>query len=138
MTRLASTNKDGVLAELVDLLVSNEALPSSLRDVVLTALRERETKMSTGMELGVAIPHAKIGEISNMVAGIALASDGVPFESLDKLPARIFVVIISPKYEIGTHVRFLGDISHILASDARRKALLDSTSSEEMLKALFD
>ena len=138
VTRLTSKDKHGVLAELVDLFVSNGVLPASLRDVALAALRERETKMSTGMELGIAIPHAKIGGLSGMVAGLALASDGIPFESLDKQPARIFIVTISPKHEIGTHVRFLADISQILASDARRKALLEATTADEMLKALFD
>ena len=138
VARLVSKTKDGVLAELVDLLVVNGALPAPLRGVALAALREREAKMSTGMELGIAIPHAKISAIPSMVAGIALSADGVPFDSLDDLPARIFIVTISPLDEIGTHVRFLADISQILASGARREALLAATTSEAMLAALFD
>jgi len=136
--RLAATDKKGVLAELVERLIASGALPSSFRDTALAALREREAKMSTGMQLGIAIPHAKIDGISGMVAGLALSSDGVPFDSLDGLSAQIFIITISPLDEIGTHVRFLADISQLLANDSRRLALLSAETGEAMLKALFD
>ena len=134
---LSAKDKQGALAELVERLIAAGVLPSPLRDTALSALREREAKMSTGMQLGIAIPHAKIDGIPCMVAALALSARGIPFASLDGLPARIFIITISPLDEIGTHVRFLADISQILANDQRRAALLAADTSEAMLNALF-
>src|SRR5690606_22119270 len=69
-------------------------LPGTLFDDVHRALVLREKSMTTGMEHGVAIPHAAVDRLDDVVAVFAIAPDGVPFESLDGQPARILVGLI--------------------------------------------
>ena len=135
-SELQARTKDGALEELAGLFVSAGVLPEARRAEVVNALRERESKMSTGMQLGIAIPHAKIASIDSLMVAIALSPDGIDFNSLDQKPSKIFIVTLSPIDEIGTHVRFLADISQKLSNDVVRAALMVSKSHSEMLATL--
>ena len=135
---LKTTTKVGVLEELTDLFIASGALPGQHRSAVVAALREREGKMSTGMQLGIAIPHAKIAQVDRMMVAIALAPQGIDFNSLDHKPSNIFIVTLSPIDEIGTHVRFLADISQRLSNHAVREKLLKCKTREEMLATLVE
>lgn len=135
---LKSRTKREVMAELADLLVTDGTLPRESRDAVLAALLEREAKMSTGMQLGVAIPHAKTGAIQSLVTAVALSPEGIEFNSLDGQPSRIFVVTVSPPTDVATHIRFLADISRQLSSEGVRERLLAAKTHDEMVAALCD
>ena len=135
---LKSHTKREVMSELADLLVADGAVPPENRAAILTALMEREGKMSTGMQLGVAIPHAKTSAVSGLVTAVALAPEGVDFNSLDGQPSRIFVVTVSPPSDVGTHIRFLADISRQLSSEHVRARLLEAKTGAEMVAALCD
>ena len=137
-SELKSTYKSGVLAELADLLVANGAIQAARRDAILAALIERETKMSTGMQSGVAIPHAKTPLVDHFISAVALSGRGVNFDSLDGQPTHIFVLTISPDTEIGGYIRFLADISRQLSSRAVREKLLEARTPEAMVAALCD
>ena len=126
------------MSELADLLVADGAVPPENRAAILTALMEREGKMSTGMQLGVAIPHAKTSAVTGLVTAVALAPEGVDFNSLDGQPSRIFVVTVSPPSDVGTHIRFLADISRQLSSEHVRARLLEAKTGAEMVAALCD
>ncbi len=133
---LTSRTKREVMAELADLLVSDGAVPAENRSNILAALMERESKMSTGMQLGVAIPHAKTSAVTGLVTAVALAPEGIDFDSLDGQPSRIFVVTVSPPSDVGTHIRFLAEISRQLSSEHVRSKLLESKTPQEMVSAL--
>ena len=135
---LVAKTKRAVLEELSDLLVAGGAVSVEHRDDVLAALVEREGKMSTGMQLGVAIPHAKTDKVERLVTAVALAEGGVEFDSLDGKASRIFVATVSPPTDAGGHIRFLADISRQLASARVRERVLASRSAEEMVTALCD
>ena len=135
---LKSRTKREVMAELADLLVADGAVAPENRAASLTALLEREGKMSTGMQLGVAIPHAKTSAVKGLVTAVALSPEGVDFDSLDGQPSRIFVVTVSPPSDVGTHIRFLADISRQLSSEHVRGKLLDAKTGAEMVAALCD
>jgi len=133
---LNADTKARVLAELTDLFIANGDLSVEHRQAVIDALWERESKMSTGMQLGIAIPHAKIAQVDRLIVGIALSPQGIDFDSLDRQFSNIFIVTLSPMDEIGTHVRFLADISQRLSNDAVRDKLLKCETHAEMLRTL--
>ena len=135
---LKSRTKREAMAEFADLLVADGTLPAESRAAVLTALLEREAKMSTGMQLGVAIPHAKTSAIQELVTAVALSPEGIEFDSLDGQPSRIFVVTVSPPTDVATHIRFLADISRQLSSEDVRLRLLEAKTVREMVSALCD
>ena len=80
---LQGTTKDEVLAEMVDLLMASGHIRD--RDAVLRAITERERRMSTGMQNGIAIPHGKTDSVdclppwvSSAVASISARSTASP------------------------------------------------------------
>lgn len=135
---LQARGKRAVLEELADLLVAGGAVMAERRADVLAALIDREEKMSTGMQFGVAIPHAKTDKVDRLVTAVALSEEGIEFQSLDGDPVHIFVATVSPPTDAGAHIRFLADISRQLASKRVRECVLAARTAEEMVAALCD
>jgi PTS system nitrogen regulatory IIA component len=131
---LRAATKDDVIGELLDVLVASGLIKD--RAAALKAVLDREKKMSTGLQFGVAIPHCKTDTIENVSAVVGVKKDGVPFESLDGLPAQIIVLTISPLNKPGPHIQFLAEISKSLSSAAVRGQILDAASGDAVVAAL--
>lgn len=132
--RLKSDAKDGVIEELIDVLVTAGKVKD--RKAALKAVVEREKKMSTGLQNGIAIPHGKTDTIDSLVASIGISPDGIPFESLDGQPARIILLTVSPASRTGPHIQFLADISRVLHSEQTRQRVLEAKTEDEVLDLL--
>jgi len=127
--------KDAVLAELVDLLMASGHIRD--RDAVLKAVQEREKRMSTGMQNGIAIPHGKSDSVDCLVAALGIKRSGVDFGALDGQPSVIFVMTVSPDSRTGPHIQFLAEISRPLNDPAVRAKLLAATTPDEVLHLLL-
>ena len=134
---LKSTTKEGIIEEMIDLLMAAGRI-KDLKDrkEALKAVLDRERKMSTGMQNGIAIPHGKTDKVDSLVAAIAVKKEGVDFGSLDGQPSRIFVMTLSPDTRTGPHIQFLAEISRQLSDAAVRERILNATSREEILDVL--
>jgi fructose-specific phosphotransferase system IIA component len=132
--KLKSDSKDGVIEELIDVLVTSGKIKD--RKAALKAVVDREKKMSTGLQNGIAIPHGKTDTIDSLVASIGISPAGIPFESLDGHPAQIVLLTVSPASRTGPHIQFLADISRVLHNEETRKRVLNATHEEEVLELL--
>ena len=132
---LKGATKEAILAEMVDLLVASGHIRD--RDAVLKAVLEREKRMSTGMQNGIAIPHGKTDSVDCLVAALGIKRNGVDFGALDGQPSNIFVMTVSPDSRTGPHIQFLAEISRPLNDVAVRTKLLSATSREEVLHLLI-
>ncbi|MBN2652917.1 MAG: PTS sugar transporter subunit IIA [Spirochaetales bacterium] len=133
---LKSKTKSDVLSELVALLVDSGKLAAEKRDLVLDSVKRREAQMSTGMQEGIAIPHAKTDEVDDIIACIGISKGGIDFGALDGKPSDLFIMTISPAGKTGPHVQFLAEISRLLTNPDKRKRILSATTQEEIL-AIF-
>lgn len=131
---LKSDSKDSVIEELIDALVSSGKIKD--RKAALKAVVDREKKMSTGLQNGIAIPHGKTDTIECLVAAIGINKNGIPFDSLDGQPAQIILLTVSPASRTGPHIQFLADVSRVLHSDTTRERVLNATSEDEVLELL--
>ncbi len=133
-TDLPGRTKSEVIRALLELVCRS----GKVRDpaAALQAVLAHEAGMSTGMEHGIAIPHAKTDAVEGLVACVGITRRKINFESLDRRPARIFIMTLSPQGAGGPHVQFLADISRILKDAAVRKRLLKARSNEELLEIL--
>jgi len=113
--RLKSATKDGVIEELIDVLVNSGKVKD--RKAALKAVMDREKKMSTGLQNGIAIPHGKTDTIECLIASIGLSPAGIPFDSLDGKPAEIILLTVSPASRTGPHIQFLADVSRVLHNE---------------------
>lgn len=132
---LKSGTKDGAIEELIEVLVAAGRIAD--RAAAVKAVLDREKKMSTGLQSGIAIPHAKTETVANIVAAIGIRKEGIPFESLDGLPAQIIVLTLSPPNKPGPHIQFLAEISKSLSVPAIRERILAATDAETVLAALI-
>ncbi len=127
---LKSSDKNSIILELIDLLDKQEKINN--KEMAINDVLARETIMSTGMQEGLAIPHARTEAVDEMVVGIGLKKEGIDFESLDGKLSRIFFMILSPKNNSGPHIQILAVISSILNNDIARDKLFKCKSSEEI------
>lgn len=133
---MKASDKEGILAELSDLLVASNKIKVKDRDSILAALVDRESKMSTGMQYGLAIPHAKTDLVEKLVTTIAISPEGVEFGSLDGAPATIFIATLSPRSDANSHIKFLAEVSRQLSSRRIREQLLAAKTKEDMVNAI--
>jgi len=131
---LKANTKQGIIEEIVDRLMAAGKLKD--RDAVLKAVFEREEKMSTGMQNGVAIPHGKTDSVDQLVAAVGLQKEGVEFDSMDGAPCSIFIMTVSPAKRSGPHMQFLAEVSRILCQSSKRERLLASKTHAEVFEVL--
>jgi mannitol/fructose-specific phosphotransferase system IIA component (Ntr-type) len=118
---LASRSKDAALMEIVETLAS--APEVSDRERLLAAVLEREKIVSTGIGLGVAVPHAKIPEVSEFVVAYGRSKEGVDFGSIDDRPVHHVVLIVGPPDRQQRYLQFLATVTLKLKQPELREAL---------------
>jgi PTS system nitrogen regulatory IIA component len=128
---LQGSNKEEIINELLEVLVKNNKLKD--KELAFHDIMERENQMSTGIQQGVAIPHAKTKAVDNLVACIGVMKCGVDFQSLDGIASNIFILTLSPTDHIGPHVQFLAEISRIIRTEDARNKILAATSKKQVL-----
>ncbi|MDR2104008.1 MAG: PTS sugar transporter subunit IIA [Treponema sp.] len=133
---LRGTTKKEIINELLDILVGANKIQD--REAALSAVMEREEKMSTGMKHGIAIPHGKSATIHDLVACIGISDVPVEFDALDHEPCRIFIMTLSPIEKTGPHLQFLAEISLLFKSSEKRQEILQAASPEEILRILAE
>ena len=133
---LKSKDKEKILGELVDLISKGGAIKN--RRALLGALSEREKLGSTAIGNGVAIPHAKIADIKKPILALGRAQSGVDFNSLDGEETYIFFMLISPKDEVGMHLKILAKISHIIKDKFTVGLFKKAKNKQEILKILCE
>lgn len=132
---LQATTKASIIEELVDLLMASGRIRD--RDAVLKAVNDRERRMSTGMQNGVAIPHGKTDSVDGLVAAFGIKADGVDFGALDGRPSKFLVMTVSPDSRTGPHIQFLAEISRPLNDANVRQRLLAAKTRDEVLSILL-
>jgi mannitol/fructose-specific phosphotransferase system IIA component (Ntr-type) len=116
---------------LVEHMVASGRLAADTAEDVLEAVLSRERSMSTGMEHGVAIPHAAVDGLDKVVAalGIVQRDEGLTFDSIDGQPARFVVLLVIPRAQKLVHIRTLADVARVLGNEEIRDALLAATDA---------
>jgi mannitol/fructose-specific phosphotransferase system IIA component (Ntr-type)/Kef-type K+ transport system membrane component KefB len=130
---LGATTKEDVLDRLLALCARSGAVADI--DGARQALLVRERKTSTGMENGVALPHARTEAVDRMVCALGICREGIDFGSLDGQPSRIFVMTLVPPSVTGDYIRLMGAVMRGLDDEGRRD-ILAAKSSQDVLAVL--
>lgn len=128
---LKGRERDQVVGELVDALASQGGLEAGTRDQVHLRVIERELKSTTGFGKGVAVPHAKDSRVKRVGAALGISPQGVEFNSLDRQPVYIVLLLISPEDQPNEHLRAMEAIFKHVDSDVFRRLLRQCQSPEE-------
>ncbi|GMO12228.1 MAG: cation:proton antiporter [Treponemataceae bacterium] len=128
---LQADTKDEILQELVTLLAKSESVTDAER--VLRDVKDRESLMSTGMQNGIAIPHAKSDGVTDLTIAVGIKKGGINFDSLDAEKSKLFVLIVSPHQGKIPHLQVLAMFASILHRAETRQNLIDATNAEDVL-----
>src|SRR3972149_9940126 len=105
---LESDTKEGVLGELAAIVAP--VIGMSAEDIG-RVLMDRERQGSTGLERGVAIPHAKIKGLNKVIACFAKSVNGVDFKAHDGGKSHLFFMLLAGENCAGDHLKALARIS---------------------------
>ena len=133
---LVSTEKDELFEELVEKVHSY--CPSLDRNEALSALNERESKMSTGIMHSVAIPHAQISSMKKTVGAIGISKEGIDYDSLDKAPVHVVFMILGSEGEAERHIQILKSLASVLQIPNFVENLVKCSSASEVYKFLCE
>ena len=134
----APGDKWDAIEALVAHLVQRGKVSAEAAVDILEQVQARERSMSTGMERGIAIPHAAVDQIDEVLAcmGIVTSEEGLPFDSIDAQPARLIVLLVIPRSQKLLHIRTLADVARVLGKTEVRDALYGAETSEAAWYAL--
>jgi len=129
---LLADTKSEVLGELVEIL--RDAGRIADVDGALEAIQRREEMGSTGLELGIAVPHAKTDRVDRLTMAIGISKDGIEFDALDGKPSMLFFLMLAPPDQTGPHLEALAEIARLAKSREFCNALMSALSPDEVVR----
>ena len=133
---LSQANKEGIINELLDLAMESGKI--SKRAKALKAVLDREALMSTGLERGVAVPHAKTNSVSDLVMALGISKEGIDFESADGKPSHLFFFLLAPEAAAGPNIQVLAQIARLTSDPQFCDALQNTPTAEDAIKIIRD
>lgn len=127
--------RDAVLETLVDALEKEGKLLD--KSAFMQAILEREKIVSTGVGMGVAIPHAKLQGYSDFFIAVGINARPIEWNALDGQPVRLIFMIGGPDNKQTEYLKILSRLTMAIKEEERRKKLLKATKAEEVI-ALFE
>lgn len=131
---LKGTTKSEIIDELVEILYAAGKLND--KEEYKKEILKREAQSSTGLEEGIAIPHAKTSAVKIPSIAFGLSKAGVDYESLDGEPSKLFFMIAAPANASDTHIEVLSKLTTALLDDDVRENLLKAASPKEVIEIL--
>jgi PTS system fructose-specific IIC component len=130
--------KAGSKLEVIDQMVNMLASKGRLKDKELfkEAVLQREKQSSTGLEEGLAIPHAKTKAVRIPSIAFARVREGVDYGAMDDEKSYLFFMIAAPENATDSHIETLTKLTSYFLDDDFREALLEASSSEEIINLI--
>lgn len=129
---LKATNKDEAINELIQILYEDGKIID--KEKFRQAVLKREEEFSTGIGMGIAIPHGKSNAVKEASIAFGRSNKGVDYESMDDKPAHLFFLIAVPEESSDVHLKALSEISRKLMHTETRENLFKVQSFEEFIK----
>lgn len=129
---LDEESREGVIGHLVDVLHKENRLKD--KESFLSAILEREKLVSTGIGIGVAIPHAKISGNAKFFIAIGIQKKrGVDWKALDESPVQLIFMIGGPGNKQTEYLKILSNLTQSIKDEQRRKRLLKCNTAKEVI-----
>lgn len=130
-------NQQEALSQLINLLDVQEKLID--KKAFFHAILGREKIVSTGIGIGVAIPHAKLPGYDDFFIAIGLQKgESIPWNALDGLPVRIIFMIGGPENQQTKYLNILSLITLSIKDEMRRKNLMKAETPQEVIEIFSD
>lgn len=131
VTILKSNTKEEALKELIETF----DLPN--KDEITTNIFKREQLMSTGIGLGIAVPHVRLPSIEKLILAVGIQPNGIAdYDSIDDGSISIIFMILAGKNQHSLHIKTLAAISKKFKDSSVRKQIIAAQTPKEVFKIL--
>ena len=125
-------------SELISFLCKNISdLTRRDNNMIINAVLEREEKISTGIGMGIAVPHGRIKGWGDTSMSFLLLKEPMEYGSLDGAPVRFVILFVSDRDRPCEHVNILSKISYILAEGDNLDKILNCSTPEELYETIL-
>ena len=131
MTFIHSEERNDALKELVDLLDSQKKLED--KELFYNAILEREQLVSTGIGVGVAVPHAKLADYDTFFIAVGIAQKAIAWDAIDGVPVRLIFMIGGPDDKQTEYLQLLSRLTLAIKDGERRKKMLQLNNPKDMI-----
>jgi len=101
------------------------------------AISDREKLMSTGIGMGIGLPHVRIPSVKDIVMAFGVNSrDLTDYESINDTPVRLIAMIAAHDDQHADYIRLLSHLSTRLKDSDTRERLLRAVTPHEIYDAL--
>ncbi|MFH1023571.1 MAG: PTS sugar transporter subunit IIA [Planctomycetota bacterium] len=130
---LQSVERDDAIAEMVEGLKKSGKVGDEHANEIVKALLKRERLGSTGIGKGVAVPHAKHGNVRGLMGAFGKSEKGIEFNALDGEKVYCVFMLLSHADASGPHLQALAYISNLLRDDRFCRFLRDAKTKSDIL-----
>ncbi len=131
---LTATEKYAAIRELAGVFAASGVCAET--DTLVSALIAREEIMTTGIGFEIAVPHARIKEVSRIAFAVGISRAGIDFDAIDKKPARLLIMVVAGDLQHTEYLRLLSRIMALLKTDSILNQLIESPTASHLLKLL--
>lgn len=129
---MSATTVEDAISELSQKLEKSTAGVKS-REIV-DAVMEREKIIPTVISEGLAVPHARISGLQNLLVALGTSLDGIDFKMPSMPPVRVIILILTPKDNPSMHLQVLSALGKDFQDPPLIDRLCKITKPEELIK----
>jgi PTS system nitrogen regulatory IIA component len=127
---IEAATKEKAFYQLADLMATSPQVHN--RDQLLEHLFQREELMSTGIGLGIGVPHVRLNSVDDLLVSFGICREAIiDYPSLDDLPIRLIAMIAANTGQHAKHIRALSTVTGVLKNEATRTAVLAADTADE-------
>jgi nitrogen PTS system EIIA component len=130
-------DKTAAIARLGRLACDAAGVPAAGAEAVLRGLFAREEILSTGIGLGIAVPHVRHAQVPSEVMRVGRSRSGVAFDAIDGQPVYAVFTILMPPGRHRRHVEVLGAIAAALKDPARREGVFSAPDAAAFVERMM-
>lgn len=129
------SERDAIVRKMLETLAYNHGIGSV--DIAFEQVLDRESKMSTVIAPGIAVPHARIDAVDGIVVGIATSRQGIKFSDEEGSVAHLIIMILAPKDQPGAYLQAVSSFAKILHEPGVAKRIAEMNTPDEVWR-FFD
>ncbi len=126
-------SKKNIISFLLEHLSKRKRINKKDKKNILKAIMQRESMGSTAIGGYIALPHARLSCIKDIIICVGISKEGVNFDSLDEEPVHIIVLLLSNQKNAGLHLKTLAHLAKILRDRSFVQKLKNIQTKEEAI-----
>ena len=127
---LEAESKHEAIEELIDVLLQQHEISLAQRDALVEDVLAAERKQGSGMEQGIAVPHAMTDRVEDILCALGTAPNGIPFDTLDGRPVDLVVLLLVPRRNFSGEVKALAGVQALLQHSGLKQQLVTAPNAD--------